>query len=292
MSPEIRMMCLSAVEGLLWWVTTFLFFKKGHTKDFPAMGGFLLTRSIAAPFLSFFYYGSIYQWLNGDACGYYFVLFWLSYLVCSIFVYFICSEIFRAAMANYSGLARMGMIIFRWIAFVAVLVCVSNASLGYSDMPRYYRLGYGVMHAVSILELCLLGFITCSMKALRLSVRDFAFGVSLGFGVLASCDFIAASLVNKYTVETDTFQFVGEFITIGAIIVWGIYSVLPERTLMPAPLPAESTVYRWNEIAAVLGEPTSQVAQQQPEGFFLSDVERLVDRVIARNMEEQPANKS
>ena len=292
MSPEMKMVCLCVVEGLLWWVATFLFFWKGHNKKFPAMGGFFLTRSVASPALTFFYYGSLYQWFHGESCGYYFVVFWMAYLICAVFVYFICAEIFRAAMANYSGLAKMGMIIFRWVALVAGLICISNASIHNVDMPRLYWIGYGMMHAVSILELCLLGFITFSMKALKISVHDIAFGIALGFGVLATCDFTIASLITKYTVETDAFQFVGEFITFAAIGVWSVYSLLPQRQREKLSITTDSTVYRWNEIAAVLGEPTSQVAQHEPEGFFLSDVERLVEKVIARNMEQQPADKS
>ena len=43
----------------------------------------------------------------------------------------------------------------------------------------------GLMRSVSVLELCLLAFLCLSMNALRLSVRDLAFGIALGFGMLA-----------------------------------------------------------------------------------------------------------
>ncbi len=47
------------------------------------------------------------------------------------------------------------------------------------------------MRSVSVLELCLLAFLCLSMNALRMSVRDMAFGIALGFGIMSTGDFIA-----------------------------------------------------------------------------------------------------
>ncbi len=51
------------------------------------------------------------------------------------------------------------------------------------------------MRSVSILELCLLGFLCLSMNVLRSSIRDLSFGIALGFGLMSSNDFIQASLI-------------------------------------------------------------------------------------------------
>jgi hypothetical protein len=50
-------------------------------------------------------------------------------------------------------------------------------------------------------------------------------------------------------------------------------------------LPVNSTIFRWNEIASALGHAGTQVAVQQPaNAFFLTDVERVVERVLNRNL--------
>jgi hypothetical protein len=50
-------------------------------------------------------------------------------------------------------------------------------------------------------------------------------------------------------------------------------------------LPINSTIYRWNEIASALGHSGTQVAVQQPaNSFFLTDVERVVEKVLNRNL--------
>ena len=59
------------------------------------------------------------------------------------------------------------------------------------------------MHSVSVLELCLLAFLCLSMNALRLTVRDLAFGIALGFGMMSSGDFILASWISHIISHND-----------------------------------------------------------------------------------------
>jgi hypothetical protein len=52
----------------------------------------------------------------------------------------------------------------------------------------------------------------------------------------------------------------------------------------PLVMPANSTIYRWNEIASALGHPGTQVAVQPSNGFFLTDVEKVVEKVLSRSL--------
>ena len=53
-------------------------------------------------------------------------------------------------------------------------------------------------------------------------------------------------------------------------------------------IPLNSTILRWNEIASALGHTGTQVAVQQPaSGFFLTDVERVVEDVLNRNLKSR-----
>jgi hypothetical protein len=104
-------------------------------------------------------------------------------------------EIFRSALASMPGLQKLGIVIFRWAALVSAhrdcfvhVVCASQSA---HDLPD---IAIPLMRSVSLLELCLLGFLCVSMNALRLVVRDRAFGFALGFGIMASNDFISPSL--------------------------------------------------------------------------------------------------
>jgi hypothetical protein len=53
-------------------------------------------------------------------------------------------------------------------------------------------------------------------------------------------------------------------------------------------MPVNSTIYRWNEIASALGHTGTQVAVQQPaDSFFLTDVEKVVEKVLSKNLKRR-----
>jgi hypothetical protein len=139
-----------------------------------------------------------------------------------------------------------------------------------------------------VLELCLLAFLCLSMNALRLSPRDMAFGIALGFGIMSTSDFVISSWISKVASANDPVQFLSESLMLAALGTWVVYCLLPEPAPKPVLMAANSTIYRWNEIASALGHTGTKVAIQQPaNSFFLSDVERVVEKVLARNMKGQ-----
>ena len=66
-----------------------------------------------------------------------------------------------------------------------------------------------------------------------------------------------------------------------------LYCALPEPVRKPVVMPANSTIYRWNEIAAALGHGTQVAVQQPANSFFLTDVEKVVDKVLNAESAEQ-----
>jgi hypothetical protein len=122
------------------------------------------------------------------------------------------------------------------------------------------------------------------MNALRLSARDMAFGIALGFGVMSASDFVLASFWTSKTLMTDPVQFISEAAILLTLGMWVTYCALPERARKPIMVPANSTILRWNEIATALGHTGTQVALQPASGFFLSDVEKVVEEALTRNL--------
>jgi hypothetical protein len=141
------------------------------------------------------------------------------------------------------------------------------------------------MRSMTVLELCQLAFLCLSMNALRLTVRDMSFGIALGFGMMCSGEFVLAAWGSRLTSWNDPAELVYEALVLATLVVWMVYCILPEPMRKPVLMPASSTIYRWNEIASALGHTGTKVAVQQPaNSFFLSDVERVVEKVLARNM--------
>ena len=278
------MSLLSVAEFALWSVLAFLFWKKKLSRRFPAMAAYLALRVISTPALL------VVLWIYSQPWGrnYYVVYFfgyWAVYIASAVLLFFICTEVFRSALSSFSGLMRFGIVIFRWAVFASVIVTFSSISFAHRGILVIPDIAFGLMRSVSVLELCLLGFLCLSMNALRLSVRDIAFGISLGFGLMSSSEFILASLVSRSPSLTAPLQFVYESLILLAIGTWVTYCALPEPARKPVVLPVNSTIFRWNEIASALGHAGTQVAVQQPaNAFFLTDVERVVERVLNRNL--------
>jgi hypothetical protein len=117
-----------------------------------------------------------------------------------------------------------------------------------------------------------------------------AFGIAFGFGLLSANDLVLAALIKLQSSLTEPFQFVYEAVVLLAIGTWAAYSAAPEPLRKPIVVPANSTIYRWNEIASALGHTGTQVAVVQPasaaSSFFLTDVEKVVDKVLTRNLRE------
>jgi hypothetical protein len=278
------MSLLMVAEFALWAAFGFLFWTRNLHRRFPAMGVYLALRVVSMPVFLIFFYGQTRQWFNGHSSNMYFYFYWAVYIASAVLLFFVCIEVFRSALSAFSGLQRLGTVVFRWAALASALISLSTISFDHSSLLSIPAIALRLMHSVSVLELCLLGFLCLSMNALRLSVRDMTFGIALGFGLMSSSDFILASFWSRNTSLTDPLQLVYESVILVLLVIWIVYAALPEPARQPLVMPVNSILLRWNEIASVLGYTGTQVAVQPAGGFILTDVERVAERMPIRNL--------
>jgi len=286
MSLNLAMSAMTVAEVLLWTGLAFLFWSKGLHRRFQAMSYYLALRAISTPLLLLILHSESQPWARDYSLGrlYYFGFF-ATYVASGVLLFMICIEVFRSALSSFPGITNLAIVIFRWAAVVSVIVSLTSINYGNRGLQLIADVAYGLMHSVSVLELCLLAFLCLSMNALRLTVRDLSFGIAFGFGLMTSGDFILASWSAHAKSANDPVQFVFEALLLASLGIWMVYCVMPEPARRPVLMPASSTIYRWNEIASALGHTGTKVAMQQPaNSFFLSDVERVVEKVLARNM--------
>jgi len=284
---------MSTAEFLLSATLGFLFWKKGLQRRFPAMGSYLALRIASAPVLSLLLLGQTGRLVASRSfevsCAQaYFFTYWPVFMASAVVLYFVCMEVFRSALSSLPGLLKFGVVVFRWAVLVSVIVTISSVSFAHRGVMIIPDLAIALMRSVSLLELCLLAFLCLSMNALRLSVRDLAFGIALGFGVMSSNDFLFASMTARFASLTAPLQFLYEAVILFSLGTWVAYCALPEPARKPVVMPVNSTIYRWNEIASALGHTGTQVAVQQPaNSFFLTDVENVVEKVLKRNLQNR-----
>ena len=279
---------MSVAEFGLWAILCFLFWSKKLQRRFPVMGSYLVLRMATMPVLLLLFQGQARHWFNDLCFPIYFYVYWTVYIASAVLLFFICVEVFRSALSAFPGLMKLGIVIFRWAVLVSALVSLSTLSFSHRGFLIIPDIAFSLMRSVSILELCLLAFLCLSMNALRLSVRDMAFGIALGLGLMSSSDFIVSLFWSYKTSLTAPLQFVYESVILAALGIWVAYVALPEPARQPVVMPVNSTIYRWNEIASALGHTGTQVAVQQPaNAFFLTDVESVVDKVLTRNLKKR-----
>ena len=289
MPLDFAMTLMSALEFLLWVALGGVFWAKGLRRRFPAMNAYLALRVSSMPVLLAFLYLQARPSLPQKIFfPLYFYSFWAVYVASAVCLYFVCIEVYRVTLAPFAGLTRLGTVVFRWAALASTVVSLATVSYDHHGTARIIpEVAFGLMRSVSILELCLLGFLCLSMNVLRTSIRDIPFGIALGFGLMSANDFIQASWIaivwNASLIAP--FQFFQEAITLLSLGIWLAYVALPEPQKEPLVMPANSTIYRWNEIASALGHGTKVALQRPANGFFLTDVERVVEKVLTRNLQ-------
>lgn len=288
MPLNLAMSAMSVLEFALWTTLGILFWTKRLDRRFPAMWSYLLLRAISTPLLLLLLFGQARHWLNDYCFVIYFFAYWAVYLGSVALLYFVCIEVFRSALSPFSGLMHFGTVAFRWAAVVSVIVSLASISYANRGILILPDVALGLMRSVGILELCLLAFLCLSMSALRLSVRDMAFGLSLGFGLMSSNDFVVGTMLSHRSTLIAPLQFVYQSAVLVSVGIWVTYGALPEFSRQAVTLPANSTIYRWNEIASALGHTGTQVAvQQRADSFFLTDVEKVVEKVLTKNLKRR-----
>ena len=286
MPLSFAMSLMSAVEFVLWTALGVVFWTKGLHRRFPAMSGYLALRVASMPVLM----GLLY--LQGRPGGnaelfypLYFYAHWAVYIASAVTLFFVTFEIFRSVLSAFTGLLRLGTMVFRWAALVSLIASLATVSYTHISVMLIPDVAYALMRSVSILELCLLGFLCLCLNALRLSMRDLAFGIGLGFGLMSANDFIFTALNTASSSLNTPLQIAYQSGILFSLGTWLAYCALPEPARKPVVMPANSTIYRWNEIAAALGHGTQIAVQQPANSFFLTDVERVVEKVLTRNLQ-------
>jgi hypothetical protein len=284
MPLEFAMSVMSAVEFALWATLGIIFWSKGLHRRFPAISFYLALRVSSTPVLLGLLYLQAQPWGHGYF-PFYFYTFWGAYIASAVTLFFVTLEVFRSVLASFSGLLRLGTIVFRWVALVAMIASLGTVSYSHISVMLIPDVAYALMRSVSILELCLLGFLCLCINTLRLSTRDIGFGTALALGVMSANDFLHSVLTNPQLGLNATLQFAYEGAILLSLGIWVAYCALPEPVRKPVVVPANSTIYRWNEIAAALGHGTQIAVQQPANSFFLTDVERVVEKVLKRNLQ-------
>ncbi len=279
---------LFGAEPLFVLLAAIAFFKSGSARRLPALATYFVVRASSLVFLEAVYY--IGGPIQGHTFRYtaYFYGYWISYVAAAVAIFFVVQEVFRQVLEPVPGLRRLGLLAFRWISIISAVIALGAiglpASVAATNGDRIGPIALQMVRYVSVMEICLLAFLALSIHAFGRSFRSRLFGIGLGFGMQAALELVASALQAGSGLHS-AMNLVLQITTTVALLTWFAYFVLPEpqeeRSIIV--LPPQSALARWNALANGLGQ-APQVATAQPaSGFFLQDIEGVVERVLAKN---------
>jgi len=283
---------LFKLEPVLLVLAIILFFKSGSARRLPALATYFVVRLVSLIYFEIVYnIGGPMTSTTSVRYEWYFYGYWVTYVAISVSIFFVVQEVFKRVMEPIPGLRRLGLMGFRWISVVSIVVAVGAVALPNalaSNTGNANKIGpicVQMMRCVSVMELCLLAFLALSIHSLGRSFRSRLFGIGLGFGMQAAAELIYSAIPARCPGLTSAANFLEQTTTLLVLATWAVYFALPEpdaeRSLIV--LPPNSMLARWNALAKGLGQMPEPVPAAAPTGFFLQDIEGVVDRVLAKN---------
>ena len=278
-----------STDAVLSLIACALFSRSGLRQKYPWMFSYLCVRVVTGVIVEFLLYGPLLA-TPETYTKIYFVVYWISYLISTSLLFLGCLDVYRQAMVPLPGLTRMGTTLFRWAAVASVLVTATTltaTSLNAIDtkVDMFMKIGVQLMRCIGTAEICLIALLLLSMKAIGLSPRSRPFGIAVGLGIMAAVDCAESMIASMQVGTAATAQSILDIATLATLALWITFALLREPALKAVTVRADSTIYKWDQIASALGHKGTQVAlPPTAPSFFLSDVEKVVERAFVRTL--------
>lgn len=208
----------------------------------------------------------------------YFYSYWSGYVAEAVLIFLTIQSMFKLAMEPLEGLQRLGLLIFRWAASISMILAVATSiTPGLTSTSFIIGAASQLQRSQSILTLCLLLFLCLAAQPLGLTYRSRVFGISLGFGILATFELVQSAWLSHNPQLFSLMNVIRGSAVIFSILLWIGYFVLPEPKRKLITLPITSPLLRWNEIAKALGHTTPHVAVGKlgPEAFAEGELKMM-----------------
>jgi hypothetical protein len=192
----------------------------------------------------------------------YMCAYWISFAIESILALVVVYSVFRLAMAPLKGLQTLGTLVFKWAAGISVAVALGSALSPDIKSGTAYLMAAitQLQRTEGILTLCLLLFVCFAIRPMGLSYGSRIFGVSMGFGILSTCDLVQSAWILFNPRIASTFNLINGIVICTVLATWTAYFAIPEPRRRLIVLPTTSPFLRWNQISQALGDDPGFVA--------------------------------
>ena len=137
----------------------------------------------------------IYRYYEGS----YFDVYWTGNAISVVLAATVMDEILHHLFQQYGGIQNLGSLIFRWACGLLLLLSIVNAvSSQQASADRVVSAVLAFDRSVRVMQCGLFLLLMVLCRFLRNYFRQHVFGIALGFGVFASIELIAVSIVMHY----------------------------------------------------------------------------------------------
>lgn len=178
----------------------------------------------------------------------YFNVYWVSELIDAVLTLAVIEEVFKTVFLPYEALRELGTMAFRWLTIVlCVFVLLSAAAAPGTDGDRLTAGLLVLQRSIQLLQGGLLFFLFLFCRLFGITWRHYVFGISAGFGVIASLMTVAASLRAHLGPIADPWYDLTQAVAFNlGMFVWLVFFSSSKSLSFIAELPSTAQVSTWN----------------------------------------------
>jgi hypothetical protein len=211
----------------------------------------------------------------------YFYTYWTCTALSGMLGFAVIYEVFQYAVRPYTGLRDLSVVMFRWSALLLLLVSGVVAATGPGSSAHHITMAVvNVERGVRLMQAGLLLFTLLFASFLGLSLRNFAFGIALGFGVFATTDLTLFSVRAQIGPEWNSaLSLISSAAYNFSVLTWFVYCLMPQSLRVRNQIVFHPVLDRWNQ--AALSATAERLAPiEQPA--YLTEIEQAVEDILQK----------
>lgn len=257
---------LWCAQPILQSVAALVLWRRKLHKQFPVFFVFLLMQVAN--------FAIIYPLYHTGNYNLYFGPFWVGEAINAILGFKVIHEVFLDVFRPYHTLKDLGTLLFKWAGVVMLLVSVVVAFSNSFDQSPLVHAVTTLQRSVRIVQVGLILFLLLFSRFLGASWKQVSFGISLGFGLLASVELVLMALNSGGFVRQHILNEINMVTYILAIFVWLGYSL--SRKAVREIAVNHLQTQRWEQGLADLQHPL-------PSDSLIPMFEGMVERAFSRS---------
>lgn len=216
----------------------------------------------------------------------YFYTYWVLNALLMALTFGVLFEVFVNTLKPFSGLIDLGKLLFAWAAgfllIASVLTAIATTGHHSEKLCAVMNL---ISRSVGLMQCGLLFLFLLFEKRLGLSWRNNGMSIALALGTSAASDLVSSLVSERVPVLSSALSTFDTFSYMAVFGFWLVMFAMPEparKSVQDSPM--RLVFQRWND--TLLSTPfaaQSNLAMASMDSF-LPNVERTVERVMARKM--------